>query len=153
MYKHISLCFLSASKPGRPFAFVSSPITGSFQSCNYVSKFTQQLREKRREKRASDLVKRDDDVTLKLENAAIERSKSVDSAVLGKYSIWRKENENENTDSNVRLMRDQVIMAKVYVSLATMKNKTDLAQELQNRLKESQRALGDATADSDLQHG
>lgn len=112
----------------------------------------QQLREKRREKRASDLVKRDD-VTLKLENAAIERSKSVDSAVLGKYSIWRKENENENSDSTVRLMRDQMIMAKVYVSLATMKNKTDLAQELQNRLKESQRALGDATADSDLQHG
>lgn len=112
-----------------------------------------QLREKRREKRAADLIKKDDDVTLRLENAVIERSKSVDSAVLGKYSIWRKENENENSDSTVRLMHDQVIMAKVYVSLATMKNKTDLAKELQNRLKESQRALGDAMADSDLQHG
>lgn len=112
--------------------------------------FLQQLREKRREKRAADLVKPDDEVTIKLENAAIERSKSVDSAVLGKYSIWRKENENENSDSTVRLIRDQIIMARVYLSIATMKNKLDLAQELQNRLKESQRALGEATTDSDL---
>ncbi|XP_073287485.1 polygalacturonate 4-alpha-galacturonosyltransferase-like, partial [Primulina huaijiensis] len=110
-----------------------------------------QLREKRREKRAADLVKQDDDVTVKLENAAIEHSNLVDSAVLGKYSIWRKENENENSDSNVRLIRDQMIMARVYTSLARMKNKTNLANELQNRLKESQRSLGDATADSELQ--
>lgn len=111
-----------------------------------------QLRGRRREKRAADLVKQDDEVTVKLENAAIERSKSVDSAVLGKYSIWRKENENDNADSTVRLMRDQMIMARVYVSLATMKNKLDLARELQNQLKESQRALGEAIADSDLHH-
>ncbi|CAI9101647.1 OLC1v1039018C1 [Oldenlandia corymbosa var. corymbosa] len=109
-----------------------------------------QLREKRREKRAADLVKQDEEVTLKLENAAIERSKSVDSAVLGKYSIWRKENDMENTDSTVRLIRDQMIMARVYISLATMKNKLDLARELQNRLKESQHALGEAASDSDL---
>ncbi|XP_057509246.1 polygalacturonate 4-alpha-galacturonosyltransferase-like isoform X2 [Actinidia eriantha] len=109
-----------------------------------------QLRDKRREKRAADLLKQDDEVIVKLENAAIERSKSVDSAVLGKYSIWRKENENENSDSTVRLMRDQMIMARVYISIANMKNKHDLAQELQNRLKESQRALGEVTADADL---
>ncbi|PSS13990.1 Polygalacturonate 4-alpha-galacturonosyltransferase [Actinidia chinensis var. chinensis] len=109
-----------------------------------------QLRDKRREKRAADLLKQDDEVVVKLENAAIERSKSVDSAVLGKYSIWRKENENENSDSTVRLMRDQMIMARVYISIANMKNKHDLAQELQNRLKESQRALGEVTADADL---
>ncbi|XP_059455805.1 polygalacturonate 4-alpha-galacturonosyltransferase isoform X2 [Corylus avellana] len=109
-----------------------------------------QLREKRREKRASELVQKDDETTVKLENAAIERSKSVDSAVLGKYSLWRKENENENSDSTVRLMRDQMIMARVYLSIAKMKNTVDLYQQLQVRLKESQRALGEATADSDL---
>ncbi|GFY99597.1 galacturonosyltransferase 1 [Actinidia rufa] len=91
-----------------------------------------------------------DVINILLKNAAIERSKSVDSAVLGKYSIWRKENENENSDSTVRLMRDQMIMARVYISIANMKNKHDLAQELQNRLKESQRALGEVTADADL---
>jgi alpha-1,4-galacturonosyltransferase len=101
-------------------------------------------------KRAAELVKQDDEVIVKLEDLAIERSKSVDSAVLGKYNIWRKENENENADSTVRLMRDQIIMARVYLSIAKMKNKLDLYQELQTRLKESQRALGEATSDADL---
>lgn len=117
-----------------------------------AKQFRRQLRDRRREKRAADLVQRDDEAIVKLENAAIERSKSVDSAVLGKYSIWRKENENDNSDSTVRLMRDQMIMARVYLSIAKMKNKPDLLQELQSRLKESQRALGDTTADADLHH-
>ncbi|CAK8542266.1 unnamed protein product [Lathyrus sativus] len=108
-----------------------------------------QLIEKRMAKRAAELVKQDDEVIVKLEDFAIERSKSVDSAVLGKYNIWRKENENEN-DSTVRLMRDQIIMARVYLSIAKMKNKLDLYQELLTRLKESQRALGEATSDADL---
>lgn len=110
------------------------------------------LREKRREKRAMDLVRKDDEARVKLENAAIERSKAVDSAVLGKYSIWRKESENENSDSTVRLMRDQIIMARVYSVLAKSKNKHDLYQELQTRIKESQRAVGEANADADLHH-
>ncbi|XP_022770325.1 polygalacturonate 4-alpha-galacturonosyltransferase-like [Durio zibethinus] len=111
-----------------------------------------QLRDNRRKKRAAELVQQDDEATVKLENAAIERSKAVDSAVLGKYNIWRKENENDNSDSTVRLMRDQIIMAKVYVGIAKLKNKLDFLQELQIRLKESQRALGESTADADLPH-
>ncbi|KAL8119152.1 hypothetical protein AgCh_016603 [Apium graveolens] len=124
---------------------------GHYQFIDTPAKLARrQLREKKREKRAADLVKQDDAVNVKLENAAIERSKSVDSAVLGKYNIWRRENENENSDSTVRLVRDQIIMARVYLSIATMKNQTNLARELQNRLKESQHTLGDATSDSDL---
>jgi hypothetical protein len=114
--------------------------------------FMQQLIEKRREKRAAELVKMDNEVIVKLENAAIERSRSVESAVLGKYNIWRKEVENENGDSSVRFMRDQIIMARVYVSIAKMKDMLELYQELQFRLKESQHALGDAITDSDLHH-
>ncbi|KAL5863626.1 hypothetical protein ACOSQ3_001140 [Xanthoceras sorbifolium] len=117
-----------------------------------AKQFRRQLRDKRREKRTAELVQQDDEAIVKLENAAIERSKSVDSAVLGKYSIWRKENENDNSDSTVRLMRDQMIMARVYLSIAKMKNKLDFQQELQARLKESQRALGDAMSDADLHH-
>lgn len=103
------------------------------------------------EKHLDDLSKQDDEVTVKLENAAIKRSKSVDTAVLGKYNTWRREADKENADSTVRLMRDQIIMAKVYLSIAKMKNKLDLFLELQNQLKESQRALGEATCDTDLQ--
>nr|CAD1821433.1 unnamed protein product [Ananas comosus var. bracteatus] len=110
------------------------------------------LREKRREKRAMELVQQDDEALVKLENAAIERSKVVDSAILGKYSIWRRDNENENSDSTVRLMRDQMIMARVYSVIAKSKNKLALYQELLTRLKESQRAVGEANADADLHH-
>lgn len=98
------------------------------------------------------MVKRDDEVIVRLEDSAIEHSKSVDLAVLGKYNIWRKENENENADSTVRLMRDQIIMAKVYLSLAKMKNKFELHNELQSQLKENLRALGEATSDAELRN-
>ncbi|KAK1418724.1 hypothetical protein QVD17_27870 [Tagetes erecta] len=126
-------------------------LDGRIQSVDTPEKLMRrQLRDKRRETRVANLVKKDDDVIIKLENAAIQRSKSVDSAVLGKYSIWRKETDNENIDTTIRLVRDQMIMARVYMSIATMKNKTQLARELQNQLKESQHALGDATADADL---
>lgn len=98
------------------------------------------------------LVQKDDEATVKLENAAIERSKAVDSAVLGKYNMWRKEIDNENSDSTVRLMSDQIILAKVYIIIASMKNKLDFGKELQIRLKESQHALGESTTDADLPH-
>ena len=98
----------------------------------------------------TELVKKDNEVAVRVENTAIERSKSVESAILGKYNIWRKEIENENVDSTVRLMRDQIIMARVYLSIAKMKNKVELYEELIYRLKESQHALGDAVSDADL---
>ncbi|CAN6978729.1 unnamed protein product [Brassica rapa subsp. trilocularis] len=130
---------------------ITSKGSGSHQKVETPAKFyRRQLREKRREMRANELVKRNVDTILKLENAAIERSKSVDSAVLGKYSIWRRENENDNSDSNIRLMRDQVIMARVYCGIAKLKNKTELLQELQARIKDSQRVLAEATTDADL---
>ena len=95
-----------------------------------------------------EVVQQDDEALVKLENTGIERSKAVDSAVLGKYSIWRRENENEKADSRVRLrqMRDQMIMARIYSVLAKSRDKLDLCQELLTRLKERQRSLGEATA-------
>lgn len=97
-----------------------------------------------------EVVQQDDEALVKLENTGIERSKAVDSAVLGKYSIWRRENENEKADSRVRLMRDQMIMARIYSVLAKSRDKLDLYQELLARLNESQRSLGEATADAEL---
>ncbi|KAK4269683.1 hypothetical protein QN277_022809 [Acacia crassicarpa] len=117
---------------------------------SHAQKARRQLIDKRREKLAAELVKQDNEVLIKLENAAIERSKSVDSAVLGKYSIWRKEMDSENSDSTVRLIRDQMIMAKAYLSIARLKNNQELYRELQSQLKDSQRALGEATSDADL---
>ncbi|CAN6481033.1 unnamed protein product [Victoria cruziana] len=108
------------------------------------------LRQRRKEKRAAELVQYNSEATVRLENAAIERSKAVDSSVLGKYNIWRKENINENSDTNVRAIRDQIVMAEVYAGIARSKNRLDLYEELMLRLKESQRALGETSTDADL---
>ncbi|OMO78647.1 alpha-1,4-galacturonosyltransferase 1-like protein [Corchorus capsularis] len=52
---------------------------------------------------------------------AIEQSKAVDSAVLSKCNTWRKEHENDNPDSTVRLMRDKIIMTKAYNGMQILK--------------------------------
>ncbi|KAI0489011.1 hypothetical protein KFK09_028852 [Dendrobium nobile] len=92
----------------------------------------------------------DDEVFVQLENAAIEHSKAVDSAVLGKYNLWRREYDTEHTDTKVKFMRDQMIMARIYMVLAKSKSKLDIYEELLNQLKENQRVVGKANADSDL---
>ncbi|KAM0935171.1 putative polygalacturonate 4-alpha-galacturonosyltransferase [Dioscorea sansibarensis] len=112
----------------------------------------EEVKREKRDKRAVNPGLQDDEVIIKPENAAVERSKAVDSAFLGKYSIWRREFDSESSDSTVRLIRDQMIMARVYSSIAKSKNKLGLYLELLRQLKESQRALGDATTDSEIRH-
>ncbi|KAL0912311.1 hypothetical protein M5K25_018275 [Dendrobium thyrsiflorum] len=92
----------------------------------------------------------DDEVFVQLENAAIEHSKAVDSAVLGKYNLWRREYDTEHTDTKVKFMRDQMIMARIYMVLAKSKSKLDIYKELLNQLKENQRVVGKANVDADL---
>ncbi|XP_050226971.1 probable galacturonosyltransferase 4 [Mercurialis annua] len=53
-------------------------------------------------------------------------------------------------DARVRQLRDQLIRAKVYLSLPSTKNNPHLTRELRSRIKEVQRVLGDAAKDSDL---
>lgn len=53
-------------------------------------------------------------------------------------------------DARVRQLRDQLIRAKVYLTLPAIKNNPHITRELRLRIKEVQRALGDATRDSDL---
>lgn len=97
-----------------------------------------QLRQRRREKRLTDLLQQDDEEATNLENAAIMRSKVVGSAVLGKYSIWRREFESDSSDSSIKLIRDQLIMGRVYASIARSRNQLDIYNDLMLHMKESQ---------------
>lgn len=54
------------------------------------------------------------------------------------------------TDVKVRLIRDQVIRAKAYLSFSPSGSNSHLVRELRTRIKELERAVGDATKDSDL---
>lgn len=82
--------------------------------------------------------------------SAIERSENFVTTVKGKFSIWRKEYENPNSDSTLKLMRDQIIMAKAYTNIAKSKNRTDLYNALVKHSRESQLAIGEASSDAEL---
>ncbi|CAO2823561.1 unnamed protein product [Amaranthus hypochondriacus] len=53
-------------------------------------------------------------------------------------------------NTQVRYMKDQLIRGKVYLSLSATRNNAHFIRELRQRIKEVQRALGDATKDSEL---
>jgi hypothetical protein len=82
--------------------------------------------------------------------AAIELSKSLDTTVKGKYSIWRQDFDNPRSDSTLKLMRDQINMAKAYASIAKSKNESGLYSALRAHSKASQSAIGEARSDAEL---
>ncbi|RID60950.1 hypothetical protein BRARA_E00131 [Brassica rapa] len=95
--------------------------------------YQRRMRQERREKRAKDLMNKDNHQAL--EKAAIQRSRSIDSVVPGNYSIWRNEyHKSKNFEDLLRLMQDQIIMVRVYTSLAKMTNNLALHKELEAKL-------------------
>jgi alpha-1,4-galacturonosyltransferase len=61
-----------------------------------------------------------------------------------------KQNDQMPSDARVQQLKDQVIQAKVFLSLPVVKSNPPLTRELRLRMKEVSRTLGDATKDSDL---
>ncbi|XP_027181650.1 probable galacturonosyltransferase 6 [Coffea eugenioides] len=53
-------------------------------------------------------------------------------------------------DEKVKQMKDQVIRAKAYLTFAPPNSNSHFIKELKLRIKESERAIGDSTKDSDL---
>jgi alpha-1,4-galacturonosyltransferase len=111
------------------------------------------MRLQRRKARAAELVQQNKETENRIVSAAIERSKGFDTTIKGKYSIWRKEYENPNSDSTLKLMRDQIIMAKAYSNIAKSMNKTVLYEALVKHSRDSQLAIGDAHSDAELHTG
>ncbi|KAI3969559.1 hypothetical protein MKX01_020120 [Papaver californicum] len=75
-------------------------------------------------------------------------SKKSDSGVTNK--VERPRVQTVLSDARVRHLRDQLIRARVYLGLAATRNNPHYIKELRLRMKEVQRALGDASKDSDL---
>ena len=61
-----------------------------------------------------------------------------------------KQNDQTPSDARVQQLKDQLIQAKVYLSLPVVKSNPHLTRELRLRIKEVSRTLGDASKDSDL---
>lgn len=97
-----------------------------------------------------DLIQQDKETDEQMQEAAIEKSMSFENSVIGKYSIWRRDYESPNADAILKLMRDQIIMAKAYANIAKSKNATNLYVFLMQQCGENQRVIGKATSDADL---
>lgn len=70
-----------------------------------------------------------------------------------KPNAFEAEKERVNVlmpDAQVRHLKDQLIRAKVYLSLPAAKANAHFVRELRLRIKEVQRSLADASKDSDL---
>ncbi|KAJ7296180.1 hypothetical protein O6H91_Y139300 [Diphasiastrum complanatum] len=113
------------------------------------AQLARRMRLHRHEKRLKELLQQDEEEKVKMENEAIEHTKEVHSAIIGKYSIWRHD-ESENSESLVRLMRDQLIMARAYASIAQARQNDQLLRDVRFRLRDSQRCVGEASFDADL---
>ncbi|MCD7464011.1 putative galacturonosyltransferase 3 [Datura stramonium] len=111
----------------------------------------QRLRNERRERRTAELIQQDREIENQIQDAAIERAKELDTTRKGKYNVWRKEYENPNSDSTLKLMRDQIIMARAYATIAKAKNEDSLYESLTKHSRDSQLAIGEATSDAELQ--
>ena len=62
----------------------------------------------------------------------------------------RKKEQKGTRTVMVQYIKDQLIRAKVYLSLTATTNNAHFIRELRQRIKELQKALGDATTDSEL---
>ncbi|GFY89749.1 galacturonosyltransferase 3 [Actinidia rufa] len=118
---------------------------------NDQPKRSQMLRQQRRVLRTEELIREDKELDNRMQAIAIERAKELDTTVKGKYSIWRREYENPNSDATLKLMRDQIIMAKAYASIAKAKNENGLYDSLMKHCRENQHAIGEARSDAELQ--
>lgn len=90
------------------------------------------------------------DTELRMRNAAIERTKHFVNKVKDRYSIWRIEYRNPQSDSTLKLMKDQIIMAKIYASIARSKKDFNLYYSLMRHIKESRGIITDANSDNEL---
>ncbi|XP_043713645.1 probable galacturonosyltransferase 3 [Telopea speciosissima] len=121
---------------------------------NPVKLKRQKMRQERLKLRTAELINQNKEAEKQMQVAAIERSKQLNTtAVPEKYSIWRKEYETPHSNSMLKLMRDQNIMAKAYATIARSKNDLGLFESLMEHIKESQHAIGEANSDAELHPG
>ncbi|PIA45191.1 hypothetical protein AQUCO_01700613v1 [Aquilegia coerulea] len=104
----------------------------------------------------SDDAKVDSGVSLLDRNGTNQDSRSHSFEEKGKVTetVIAKSNGRSQprrvTDEKVREMKDQVIRAKAYLNFAPASSNSHLVKELRLRIKEIERAVGEATKDSDL---
>ncbi|KAE8689648.1 putative galacturonosyltransferase 4 [Hibiscus syriacus] len=84
---------------------------------------------------------------VKLEQKPTQPARKIDQK---ERSDNKRNRQTEPADAQVCRLKDQLIRAKLYLSLPSIKNNPHVTRELRQRVKEVTRSLGDATKDTDL---
>lgn len=77
-------------------------------------------------------------------------SDKVDEQEPKAFGSQKKRGNGLMPDAQVKHLKDQLIRAKVYLSLPAAKANAHFVRELRVRIKDVQRALADVSQDSDL---
>ncbi|XP_021843951.1 probable galacturonosyltransferase 6 isoform X2 [Spinacia oleracea] len=101
---------------------------------------------------------REELVTVKTKDHSDQISSQHDHGVRAPRLTVHHSNNSRNetrkaTDEKVKQMKDQVVRARAYLSFATTAGNTHLVKELKLRIKEVERAMGEARKDSELSRG
>lgn len=81
------------------------------------------------------------------------KSETTTTEVVSRVSTWKKDSDADNSDALLRLMRDQLIMARAYANIAQGQGHYDLVRDLKLRIKEHTSIVGDANMDAELPAG
>jgi len=81
------------------------------------------------------------------------KSETSGTEVASSASTWKSDSDADNSDALVRLMRDQLIMARAYANIAQGQGHYDLVRDLKLRIKEHTNIVGDANLDAELPAG
>lgn len=79
-----------------------------------------------------------------------QQTTEISSGINKRRPETNKQNDQMPSDARVQQLKDQLIQAKVYLSLPVVKSNPHLTRELRLRVKEVTRTLGEATKDADL---
>jgi hypothetical protein len=81
------------------------------------------------------------------------KSETSTAVVVSSANAWKKDSDTDISDALVRLMRDQLIMARAYANIAQGQGHYDLVRDLKLRIKEHTGIVGDANVDAELPAG
>lgn len=85
---------------------------------------------------------------------AIEGSKRFDIPGVENYKMWMREFQNPSADKLLKYMKDQIILAKVYSSIARSNDSTlYLSNILDKQIEVCENTLGEANSDVELPEG
>ncbi|KAH8939828.1 hypothetical protein BDL97_15G057100 [Sphagnum fallax] len=99
-------------------------------------------------------IAEEEDQMNRLEADAFQRTKELEQGILDEYSASQQQKgKTKSSDSRIRLMRDQLIMARAYTYLAQATNHVRLVHDLKFRIKDYQKTLADCNLDSELPRG